>query len=68
MNQGKLETIRKETECIFIAVLGVSEIIWTGMRCFESDNYRMVYSGNQTQKKWGSCNTEVRCSTGTYRL
>ena len=51
MNQGKLEIIKQETECLNIVVLGVSELKWTGMRHFQSDNYKVFYSGNDQIKR-----------------
>ena len=41
-----LETVKGEMECINISVLDLSEIKWTETRYFQSDNYKVFYSGN----------------------
>lgn len=46
MNQTKLGLMNQETECIKITILGVSEQKWTSTGQFQSDNYKMFYSGN----------------------
>ena len=43
MNQGKLEVIKQEMERVNI--LGISELKWTGMGEFNSDNDYIYYCG-----------------------
>ena len=38
MNQGKLEVVKQETARVTINILGISELKWTGMGEFNSDN------------------------------
>ena len=38
MNQGKLEVIKQETARVNINFLGISELKWTGMGEFNSDD------------------------------
>ena len=41
MNLGKLDMVKKEMARINIDILGVSELKWTGMGEFNSDNYHL---------------------------
>ena len=38
MNQGKLEVVKQEMARVNINILGVSELKWTGMGEFNSDD------------------------------
>ena len=38
MNQGKLEVVKQEMERVSIGILGISELKWTGMGEFNSDD------------------------------
>ena len=37
MNQGKLEVVKKEVARMNVNILGISELKWTGMGEFNSD-------------------------------
>ena len=39
MNQGKLEVIKEEMTRVNINILGISELKWTGMGEFNSDDH-----------------------------
>ena len=39
MNQGKLEVVKQEMSRVNIDILGISELKWTGMGEFNSDDY-----------------------------
>ena len=39
MNQGKLEVIKQEMARVNINILGISELKWTGMGKFKSDDH-----------------------------
>ena len=43
MNQGKLEVVKQEMARVNINVLGISELKWTGMGDFNSDNHYIYY-------------------------
>ena len=43
MNLGKLDVVKQEMARINIDILGISELKWTGMGKFNSDNYH-IYS------------------------
>ena len=63
MNQGKLDIVKREMERIDVNLLGVSEMKWTGMGNFKSDNHEVYYCGQDTQRRNGVafiCTDEVR--------
>ena len=39
MNQGKLEVVKQETARVNVDILGISELKWTGMGEFNSDDH-----------------------------
>ena len=39
MNQGKLEVVKQEMARVNIKILGISELRWTGMGGFNSDDH-----------------------------
>ena len=41
MNQGKLEVVKQEMTRVTIDILGISELRWTGMGEFNSDDHYM---------------------------
>ena len=45
MNQGKLEVVKQEMRRVNIDMLGISELRWTGMREFNSDDHYIYYLG-----------------------
>ena len=45
LNQGKLEVVKQEVARVNIDVLGISELKWTGMGEFNSDDHYIYYSG-----------------------
>ena len=48
MNQGKLEMIKQEMARMNINILGISELKWTGMGEFNSDDRYIYYSGQKS--------------------
>ena len=44
MNQGKLEVLKQEMARVNINILGISELKWTGMGKFNSDDHYIYYS------------------------
>ena len=45
MNQGKLEAVKQEMARENIDILGISELKWTGMGKFNSDEHYIYYRG-----------------------
>ena len=48
MNQGKLEVIKQEMARVNINILGISELKWTGMGKFNSDDHYIDYCGQKS--------------------
>ena len=46
MNQGKLEVVKQEMTILNIDILEISELKWTGMGEFNSDDH-YIYYGRQ---------------------
>ena len=53
MNQGKLEVVKQVMARVNINILGISEIKWTGMDEFNSDNHYIYYSGQESLRRNG---------------
>ena len=51
MNQGKLEVVKKEMARVNINILGISELRWTGMREFNSDDHYIYYCGQESLRR-----------------
>ena len=43
MNQGKLEVVKQEMATVNVDILGISELKWTGMGEFNSDDHYIYY-------------------------
>ena len=53
MNQGKLEVVKQEMARVSVDILGMSELKWTGMGEFNSDDHYIYYCGKQSLRKNG---------------
>ena len=53
MNQGKLEVVKQEMARVNIDILGISELKWTGMGEFNSDDHYMYYCGKESLRRNG---------------
>ena len=53
MNQGKLEVLKQEMARVSIVVLGISELKWTGMGEFNSDDHCTYYCGQESLRRNG---------------
>ena len=47
MNQSKLEVVTQETARVNVDILGISELKWTGMGEFNSDDHYIYYCGQE---------------------
>ena len=54
MNQGKLEVVKQEMARVNIGILGISELKWTGMGDFNSDDHYTYYCGQESLKRNGA--------------
>ena len=48
MNQGNLDVINQETARVNIDILGISELKWTRMGEFNSDDHYTYYCGRES--------------------
>ena len=53
MNQGKWEMVKQEMARENINILGISELKWTRMDEFNSDNHYIYYSGQESLRRNG---------------
>ena len=53
MNQGKLEVVRQEMARVRVDILGISELKWTLMGEFNSDDHYIYYCGKESLKRNG---------------
>ena len=51
MNQGKLEVVKQERARVKVDLLEISELKWTGMGEFNSDDHYIYYRGQETLRR-----------------
>ena len=51
MNQDKLEIVKQEMAGMNIDILGISELKWTGMGGFNSDDHYIYYCGQESLRR-----------------
>ena len=53
MNHGKLEVVKQEMARVSIDILGISELKWTGVGEFNSDDHYIYYCGQEFLRRNG---------------
>ena len=53
MNQGKLEVVKQVMTRVNVDILGISEMKWTGMGEFNSDDHYIYYCGQESLRRNG---------------
>ena len=53
MKQGKLEVVKQEMARVNVDILGISELKWTGMGEFNSDDHYIYYCGQKSLRRNG---------------
>ena len=53
MNQGKLEVVKQEMARVNVNILGISELKWTGMGEFNSNDHYIYYCRQESLRKNG---------------
>ena len=53
MNEDKLEVVKQEMARVNIDILGISELKWTGMNEFNSDDHYIYYCGQESLRRNG---------------
>ena len=51
MNQGKLEVVKQEMARVNVDILRISELKWTGMGEFNSDDHYIYYYGQESLRR-----------------
>ena len=76
MNQGKLEVVKQEMARVNINILGISELKWTEMGEFNSDDHYIYYCGQESLRRNGIavivnkrvCNAVLGCNIKNDRM
>ena len=66
MNQGKLEVVKQEMARVTVNILGTSELKWTRIGEFNSDDHYIYYCGQESLRRNGIAlivNKSLKCST-----
>ena len=53
MNQGKLEVVKQEMARMNIDIMGISELKWTGMGEFNSEDHCIYYCRKESLRRNG---------------
>ena len=53
MNQGELEVVKQDITRVNIYILGISELKWTGMGEFNSNDHYIYYCGQKSLRRNG---------------
>ena len=76
MNQGKLQVVKQEMARVNVDIPGMSELIWTGMGEFNSDDHYIHYCGQESLRRNGAAimvnkrvqNTVLGCNLKNGRM
>ena len=76
MNQGKLDMVKQEMVRINIDILRISELKWTGIAEFNTDDHYIYYCGQKSHRRNGVAliinkkvqNTVVGCNFKNDRM
>ena len=67
MNQHKLEVVKQEMARVNVDILGISELKWTGVGEFNSDDHYIYYCGQESLRRNGAIlivnKKSLKCST-----
>ena len=55
MNPGKWEVVKQEMGRVNVNILGISELKWTGMGEFNSDDHYIYYCGQEPKLQDDLC-------------
>ena len=65
MNQGELEVVKQDMARVNINILGISELKWTGMGEFNSDDHYIYFYGQESLRRKGVAlivNKSLKCT------
>ena len=65
MNTGKLYIVKREMERTIVEILGISELKWTEMSHFQSDEYKVFFCGQDHVRRNGViCDKDIKMRNG----
>ena len=72
MNQGKLEVVKQEMARVNVDILGISELKWTRMGEFNSDDHYIYYCGQESLRRnavpsWSTKESEMQYLDATSK-
>ena len=76
MNQGKLKVVKQEIARVNVDILGISQLKWTGMGKFNSDDHYIYYCRQESLRRNGVAimvnkrfqNAELGCKLKNNRM
>ena len=76
VNQGKLEVVKQEMARVNVDIVGISELKWTGMGEFNSNDHYIFYCGQESLRRNGVAimvnkrvqNAELGCNLKNDRM
>ena len=66
MNLGKLEVVKQEMARVNIDILGISELRWTEMGEFKSEDHYIYYCGQESLRRNGVASWSTKESEMQY--
>ena len=71
MNQSKLKVVKQDMARVNVDILGISELKWTGMGEFNSNDHYIYYCGQESLRRNGvalTVNKRVQNAVFGYNL
>ena len=76
MNQGKMELVKQEMARVNVDTLGISDLKWTGIVEFNTDDHYIYYCGQESLRRNGVAimvnkrvpNAVLGCNLKNYRM
>ena len=66
MNQGKLEVVKQEMARENVNILGISELRWTGISGFNSEDHYIYYCGQESLEEMEQPSLSTKDSKTQY--
>ena len=66
MNQGKLEVVKQKMARMNVNIRGISELKWTGIGEFNSDDHYIYFCGQESLRRYGVASWSTKESEMQY--
>ena len=66
MNQSKFEVVKQEMARVNVDILGISELKWTGVGEFNSDDHYIYYCGQESLEEMEQPSLSTKDSKTQY--